>query len=124
MNAVAKHLARGLDVRTATRVASLAHDDSSWHVVLDDGGRLDADAVVVTAPVPQALDLLAAGGVVLSPGDADALSRISYDPCLAVDGAARRARPGWTGRGRSTPPTGPSTGWPTTSSRACRGHRR
>ncbi len=98
MNAVAKHLARGLDVRTATRVASLAHDDRSWRVVLDDGGRLDADAVVVTAPVPQALDLLAAGAVVLSPGDADALSRIRYDPCLALmaplDGPSGLAGPG------------------------------
>jgi renalase len=98
MNAVAKHLARGLDVRTASRVAALGHDDRAWHVVLDDGDPLDADAVVVTAPVPQALDLLAAGGVVLSPGDADALSRITYDPCLALmvllDGPSGLAEPG------------------------------
>lgn len=84
MNAVAKSLAVGLDVRTSTEVGALAVDSGCWRVRLRDGAELTADALVATAPVPQTLALLAAGGVELAPPDADALGAITYDPCLAV----------------------------------------
>lgn len=83
-NAIAKHLARGLDVRTATLVDALTPADDRWRVRLDDGSELDADALVLTAPVPQAQALLAAGGTTLSPADQRALDAIAYDPCLAA----------------------------------------
>ena len=84
MNAVAKALAVGLDVRTASLVSSLVHDGKSWTVVLADGTELRADGIVVTSPVPQTLALLESGGVVLMPNDADALAVIEYDPCIAL----------------------------------------
>jgi len=84
MNAIAKELAVGLDVRTASLVASLVHDGKSWTVVLADGTELKADGIVVTSPVPQTLALLESGGVVLTPNDADALAAITYDPCIAL----------------------------------------
>jgi hypothetical protein len=61
MNAVAKHLALGLDVRRATRVVGIVADGARWQVHCEHGDVLDAEALVATAPVPQALELLAAG---------------------------------------------------------------
>ena len=98
MNAIAKELAVGLDVRTASLVASLVHDGKSWTVVLADGTELKADGIVVTSPVPQTLALLESGGVVLTPNDADALAAITYDPCIALmavlDGPSGLNEPG------------------------------
>lgn len=98
MNAIAKHLAAGLDVRTSALVTALTPSDGGWTVGFDDGTTLDADAVVLTAPVPQALALLAAGGAELADADAGALDAIAYDPCTAVlavlDGPSGIAPPG------------------------------
>ncbi|MFM8862721.1 MAG: NAD(P)/FAD-dependent oxidoreductase, partial [Acidimicrobiia bacterium] len=84
MNAIAKHLAGGLDVRTASLVASVGHTDSGWLVSMADGAVLEADAVLMTAPVPQTLALLAAGDVELTPAETDALHAVQYDPCIAL----------------------------------------
>lgn len=98
MNAIAKELAVGLDVRTASLVSSFVHDEKSWTVVLADGTELQADGIVVTSPVPQTLALLESGGVVLTPNDAGALAAITYDPCLALmavlDGPSGLNEPG------------------------------
>lgn len=118
MSAVGRWLARDLDVRTTSRVASIATGDGlgdpaietvggrpgprggpHWRVVIDadegvapghaGDGRittsvLEADALVLTPPVPQSLALLDAGGVALADDDRAALERVAYDPCLAV----------------------------------------
>jgi predicted NAD/FAD-dependent oxidoreductase len=113
MTAIAKHLARNLDVRTGTRVASIHADaanvggpgnDSheigpgSWRAVIEDGTELRARSLLLTAPVPQTLELLAAGGVELSTGDQADLAAISYHPCVAVlallDGPSGLPEPG------------------------------
>jgi renalase len=97
MNAVAQHLADGLDVRRSTPVQSVERDGERWQVsTLDES--FTADAVLLTAPVPQSLAMLAAGGVTLTDGDAAALEAIEYEPCLAVlaalDGPAQLPEPG------------------------------
>jgi predicted NAD/FAD-dependent oxidoreductase len=89
MNAVAKHLAEGLDVRRSSRVDSLEAGQRHWTLRLEPSGEpvrppLVARGVVMTAPVPQALELLDRGGVQLAADDRSALERITYDPCLAV----------------------------------------
>jgi len=97
MNAVAHHIAEGLDVRLATPVESVTRDGDGWLVSAIDG-PLVADAVLLTAPVPQSLALLAAGGVELAVDDQQALQAIEYEPCLAVlavlDGPAQLPEPG------------------------------
>ncbi len=98
MNAVAKNLAAGLDVRTASQVAALARDAESWRVTLVDGSELAADVVLATAPVPQTIALLENGDVVLTSSDAAALNAIAYDPCIALmavlDGPSGLTEPG------------------------------
>lgn len=90
MTAIAKHLAGGLDVRTATRVASMGQHRSGsggsegWSVVIEDGTELRARSLLLTAPVPQTLELLEAGGVELAEADRIELESVAYHPCVAV----------------------------------------
>ncbi len=84
MTAVAKHLARDLDVRTGWRLTSLTATGSGWRAEVDEGQPIHAEATVLTAPVPQALALLDAGGVTLSVEDDLELRAVEYHPCLAV----------------------------------------
>jgi predicted NAD/FAD-dependent oxidoreductase len=106
MNAVAKHLAEGLDVRRSTRAVSLEVHGDRWRILLDGDGELFADAVVVTAPMPQTLGLLAAGGTELGEPDRRALERIEYEPCIAVM-AALDGPAGLPGPGALAPQEGP-----------------
>lgn len=98
MNAVAKQLATGIDVRTASLVKSVLTGNDVWHVNMEDGTAIIADAVIATAPVPQTLALLANGGVALAAEDEAALLAITYDPCLALmavlDGPSGLVEPG------------------------------
>jgi predicted NAD/FAD-dependent oxidoreductase len=106
MTAIAKHLAGDLDVRTSTRVASIhvasidvdTAEENCWRVVIEDGSELLARALLLTPPVPQTLELLAAGGVELEPGDRADLDGVAYHPCVAVlallDGPSGLPEPG------------------------------
>lgn len=78
--ALAEELA---DVRCATRLAALRHDDGHW-LATTDQEELSADAVLCTPPAPQTLALLAAGGVALPDDVRSALEAVTFDPCLAV----------------------------------------
>lgn len=95
MNALAKHLAAGLDVRCG-HLAFGVHPGSSggWSVAIDDGSALDADAVVLTCPIPQTMSLCVTAGVDVP----QALWSIEYDRTLALlavlDGPSAVAHPG------------------------------
>lgn len=82
MNAIGKALADGLDVRRETTVTDVRPTTDGWSVATRDGPTFRATSVIVTAPVPQALALLAEVGI------ADAvrsrLEAVSYAPCHAV----------------------------------------
>ena len=59
MNAIGKHLAKGLDVRLETQVAPLEREGDGWQVRSTLGERFGAfDAVVVSAPAAQSAVLL------------------------------------------------------------------
>jgi renalase len=96
MRSIAEHLAVGLDVRTGERVRAIAPDAGGWKVTsspVDGGeeGHRASHALVVTAPAPQTLDLLAAGGTVLAPSVQRVLATVTFDPCLAVLAVPRGA---------------------------------
>lgn len=84
MTAVARHLARGLDVRLDQRVTEIAATPSGWRVNVQNSQPLKAGTLILTPPVPQSLALLDAGGVELPMAARAALARISYEPCIAV----------------------------------------
>lgn len=83
MNGFAKWLADGLDVDTAVRIASLRVADGLVHADAE-GWSASARTCLVTAPLPQTMDLLDAGGVQL-PGDLDdALRSVRYFATLGL----------------------------------------
>ena len=98
MNALAKHLASGLDVRVNFKVESAAHVDDGWRITSEGGGMARSRAVLLTAPVPQSLAMLDSGRAALSEADRRALEAIRYEPCIAVmvvvDGDVRLPPPG------------------------------
>ena len=98
MNALAKELAMGLDVRCDTLVFAIrpgsAATGAAWDVGLDDGTSVPADALVVTCPLPQSYSLLVSAEVAL-PAE---LTSTDYDKTLALlvvlDRAPDVAEPG------------------------------
>jgi renalase len=78
MNALAKHLARGLDVRCGAPVSGIHRDGDEW-VVLVDGAAQRCDRVVITVPAPQIAGLLGATHPLL-----DELAGVRMDPCLTL----------------------------------------
>ena len=75
MNALAKRLSSGLDVRCSTLAFALrpGHERPgssdghrrAWSVGLDDGTGVDADAVILTCPLPQSFSLMITAAVEL-----------------------------------------------------------
>ncbi len=84
MTAIAKHLARDLTLLLEKRIVSLRRDPQGWVAALDSGETVFANAVVLTAPVPQSLALLDLGEVDLSAATKLRLESIEYECCLAV----------------------------------------
>jgi renalase len=83
-------LGGAVEVRTAAKATSVAVAAEGVRVTIEgqDGVAevVEAGGCVLTAPVPQALDLLAAGGS-LERLEAPAIERlraVDYDPCFAV----------------------------------------
>lgn len=94
MNALARDLAAGLDIRCSSTAICVRPAASRWQVRLDDGATQSADRVVVTTPLPQAAALLADAGIELD----DQLMGTEYDRTIALlatlDRAPRVAPPG------------------------------
>ena len=89
MNQLAKHLARGLEVRDQRTVTALAAENGGWRVTVAMGDvasangaseTLVADAIVLTAPVPQAIALLERSALPVDPR----LLAVRYDPCFCL----------------------------------------
>ena len=84
MSAMAKALASGLNVRTATRALSVAKKDNGWRTILESGDLILSRQIVLASPVPQTIDLLAAEKVEISEAHRQQLESIEYHPCIAV----------------------------------------
>ena len=98
MTSIPKHLARNLDVRTGEKVVRVDEDGGKWRVGTESGAEVHGDALIVTAPVPQALQIVESGEYELPGAVREQLGRISYDPCLALmallDGPSGVPEPG------------------------------
>lgn len=99
LNSVVKYLAKDLrDVRTETRVVTATCDPNGW-ILQDEGGNIIlGHALLLTAPVPQSLEILDEGATVLNRQDYEVLSQIEYMPSLTgmfwVEGKVTLPQPG------------------------------
>ncbi|NTU55615.1 MAG: NAD(P)-binding protein [Anaerolineales bacterium] len=84
MTAVPKHLAKSLNVRLEMKMTALKQENSRWLAVFENGETVAAGAVLLTAPVPQSLALLDAGGVALEASMREQLDAVEYEACMAV----------------------------------------
>lgn len=98
MTSIPKYISRGLDVRTGERAVRIYDNDDGWEVVCESGLRVSGNALVLAAPVPQAVDLALSGSYSLPDGARSHLEAVSYDPCLALmvllDGSTGVPEPG------------------------------
>ena len=83
---LAKHLARGLDVRLGAKGIALGREGGGFALALEDGTRLHAGSALLTAPVPQSLELLDRGGLLPAIPDVvrAALQAVSYHPAFVL----------------------------------------
>lgn len=85
MTAVPKALAEGLEILREHKVtAARRHECGCWELDVENAGIVRAERVLFTCPVPQALAVLQAGGVVLPETVAKELGALEYHPCLAL----------------------------------------
>ncbi len=84
MNAIAKHLAQGLDIRTQTNTTQIRYDKGNWRIFTENGESIEAHSVIMTPPVPQALEILKKTNFKIPSYDYAVLNRVSYDPCIAL----------------------------------------
>lgn len=79
---LARYMARKADVRLLQIVSSAQRIHDGWRLTLANGGQLEARALLLTAPVPESLAILQAGGVVLPYEARAALEPIDYSPSV------------------------------------------
>ena len=84
MTAIAKYLAIGITVMRGTKVSSISQQGKRWLATLDNGETVIAKKIMITSPIPQTLDLLATGNIVLPADKQTRLNRIQYEACIAV----------------------------------------
>ncbi|WP_266367390.1 NAD(P)/FAD-dependent oxidoreductase [Tellurirhabdus rosea] len=83
MSSVAKYLAKDLPVVTGERIVRLSQTNGRVVAESEKGTAYRADAVLITAPAPQALALLADSGLSV-PEAESALNQIHFEPCIAT----------------------------------------
>lgn len=74
MTALPKWMARDLNLRLGTWVTAL-REREGWEAVLENGEAVPAGAVILTAPRPQAMELL---------GHRSGSASSDYEPCLSL----------------------------------------
>ncbi len=104
MRGIAEHLAKGMDVRLATHVGSVTAEDGGI-VAETDSGPVTGAAAIVTAPLPQMLEIVDLS----EDGDLHReMSSIVYNACLTVMAQLRDTRQIGSGY---LEPSSPSIAW-------------
>ncbi len=84
MNALGKFLAEGLEVQRESKLLKVQRERGAWELTIENRPACRVRRLVLTAPVPQSLALLNAGGVELPRRLGPELAALTYHPCLAL----------------------------------------
>lgn len=84
MNALGKFLADGLTVHREAKLLRVQRAEGGWELAIENRPAWRVGRLVLTAPVPQSLSLLQAGGVELPREVTAELAAVVYLPCLAL----------------------------------------
>lgn len=82
MNTIPKFLAEGLTIKTNEKVISISEIENGCKVSTEAGNFYEANALICTAPAPQAIELLQKSELAFT--EIEALQTIHYQPCIAV----------------------------------------
>ncbi|MFZ4754708.1 MAG: NAD(P)/FAD-dependent oxidoreductase [Miltoncostaeaceae bacterium] len=94
MTVLPKAMAGAVEVLLGTRVSALRESGEGIEIAQDQGNTISmVDAVVITAPAPQAVELLATLPDAVA--RVDALRAVEYDPAVMVLAGLSIDEPGW-----------------------------
>ena len=98
MTGIGKHLMQGLDVRLGVEIENLSRENGVWTATTSSGATFGGDELMLTAPIPQSLQLFDTSGQLLPTSMRALLESVTYEPCFAVmaqlDGPSQIAPPG------------------------------
>ncbi|WP_286653062.1 FAD-dependent oxidoreductase [Ruficoccus sp. ZRK36] len=98
MNAVGKHLAQGLDVRTESLVTSAIRGKDGWRLRVEGSEAVEARYLLMTAPAEQSRAILDAGGFAWPSEISSLLRNVNYVKMLTLlatlDGPSGLPAPG------------------------------
>ncbi len=83
MTSLPKFIAGDLEIRRQTKVIRLDRSADTWTVQTDSGDNFMARKLLLTAPLPQSIELLDTSGIPISSEDDTILRRVEYTKCLA-----------------------------------------
>ncbi len=84
MNAIAKCMANGLNVKTNEKVVMICGNQHDCEVVTEFGTQYKANRLIITAPVPQIQTLFEDSQIELSEAEKATFESVEYAPCIAV----------------------------------------
>ena len=89
MTSVPNRIGRSLEVHLSERASKVSFKNKRWKVkTLPHGEKkektYEADWLILTAPVPQSMDLLDASGIELDYDDEEELRKITYAGCITL----------------------------------------
>ena len=98
MTGIGKHLMKTLDVQLGVEIEKLTREGGAWIAATADGQTFGGDELILTAPIPQALQLFDTSDQLLPDAMRATLQSVGYEPCFAVlaqlDGPSNIAAPG------------------------------
>lgn len=80
MNTLPKWMAEGLDIRLNQKITQLSEGTATT----DTGEQYTFDILVITAPIPQVLELFQSSNILPDESESLMLRSIHYDPCWVV----------------------------------------